>query len=142
MTTLRGTWTLTAVSSEAGWTQGVLITGSAAHDGIHPMAVGDVIADVSGHELTVKPHAFDPDVGIWEESLEQEQMSWDPNKGVVITIYADDHPSGTPDHDFNDLVVQCSSQDRDLAAPGHRDMDLTIPEQGVGHRSPGAPWWG
>ena len=140
MTTLSGTWTLTAVSSEAGWTQGVLISGSAAHDGIHAMAVGDKIENVRGRNVSVKPQAFNPATESWEESLEQELMSWDAVNGVVITISADDHPSGAPDHDFNDLVVQCTSVEPALAAPRQRPIDLTIPEQGVGHRWPHAPW--
>jgi len=69
-------------------------------------------------------------------------MSFDADKGVVVTIYADDNPGPTADNDFNDLIVECTSEDPELRPPGVRatPLDLTIPEQAMGHRSPGAPW--
>ena len=139
MTTLHGTWTITAIGKDAGWAQGLLVQGAAGQDGVHEMNVGDVLAPLQGEEIRITPQAFNPATQAWEESLQREVMSWDPVKGVVITIYADDSPP-VGDGDFNDLVVECVCEDEDLRPPRRRPMDLTIPEQAMGHRWPDAPW--
>ena len=139
MTTLSGNWTLTAIGKEAGWTQGVRVQGSVGQDGVHEMNLGDVLPQLRGEEITVTPYAFNPATQEWVESLERTLFSWDPVKGVVVTIYADDAP-GLGDLDFNDLVVECVSDEREIRAPERRSLDLTIPEQVIGRPWPEAPW--
>ena len=55
-----------------------------------------------------------------------------PTKGVVVTISSDDR-TATPDRDFNDLVVECTSTDPDLLPPRYDGprLDLSIPEKYV-----------
>ena len=65
MARLSGTWTLRAIEKEAGWRQGILISGSTSHDGVHEMVVGTEIHSVQGDEITLTPQAFDPAVGTW-----------------------------------------------------------------------------
>src|SRR3954454_25140358 len=103
MARLSGTWTLRAVEKESGWQQGILISGSNAHDGIHEMMVGDEIQGVQGDEMTLTPQALNPDLG-WIDSLQEERAAWDDAVGMPLTISADDNPP-LGDHDFNDLVV-------------------------------------
>ena len=132
MARLSGTWTLTAITKLAGWDQRVVITESDTSDGAHPMVVGTVILAVRGVDFDVKPQALNPATGLWLDSFQIDVMSWDPVKGVVVTISADDR-TDTPDRDFNDLVVECTSSDPELLPPRF-DMprlDLSIPEKYV-----------
>ena len=129
MALIAGNWTLTAIANEAGWQQRVVISGSNGQDGAHPMVIGTTIANVQGDRVTVTPQAYDPGSNTWLDSLVEEKMSWDDVDGVVITIYADDNPSAG-DHDFNDLVVRCTTNDDALKSPtqGFPRLDLTIPD--------------
>ena len=120
----------------------MLITGSAGNDGIHEMVLGTVFGPVEGSSFEVKPYAWNPSINEWIPSQEREIMSFEANKGMVITIYADDAPGAGADGDFNDLVVECTCDDPILQPPKVRQppLDLTIPEQAIGRRSPEAPW--
>lgn len=130
MAHLSGTWTLRAIKKEAGWRQGILISGSNAHDGIHEMVVGDEIHGVQGEEMTVTPQAFNPALG-WIDSLQEERAGWDDALGMTITISADDNPP-LGDKDFNDLVVLCLPEDSELQTPHTFPRpDLTVPESKV-----------
>jgi hypothetical protein len=128
MATLSGKWTLRAIGNEAGWTQGVRITGSLAHDGDHVMLLGSELPHVEGGSFTVTPQALNPATNVWIDSLEQEQFGWDDQVGLTLTISADDNPPG--DLDFNDLVLLCLAEDDALVSPnaGIVRPDLTIPE--------------
>lgn len=130
MAQLAGKWTLKAIGNEAGWTQGIAISGSMIHDGIHVMAIGTVIGNVEGESFRVEPKAFNPATNTWVDSLSRDEMSWDAEFGVVVTIFADDNPP-MGDGDFNDLVILCISQDDELQSPisGFPRLDLSIPEQ-------------
>jgi hypothetical protein len=131
MARLSGTWTLRAIEKESGWRQGILITGSSAHDGIHEMLVGDLISGVHGEEMTLTPQAFNPALGAWIDSLQQDHTAWDDTIGMTITISADDNPPHG-DRDFNDLVVLCLPEDPELQTPHTFPRpDLTIPESHV-----------
>jgi hypothetical protein len=129
MARLSGTWTLRAIEKEAGWRQGILISGSTSHDGVHEMVVGTEIHSVQGDGITLTPQAFDPALGTWIDSLQEERAAWDDALGMTITIFADDNPIAA-DGDFNDLVVLCVPEDPDLGSPhaGFPRPDLTIPE--------------
>lgn len=123
---------MTAIAKLAAWDQRVVITGSTNADGAHPMVAGTVLPNVRGIDFEVKPQAFNPVTGVWLDSFQIERMSWDPLKGVLLTISADDR-TNAPDADFNDLVVECTTSDPELVPPrfnGPR-MDLTIPERYV-----------
>jgi hypothetical protein len=132
MARLSGTWTLTAIAKLADWDQRVVITGSTNADGAHPMVAGTVLPNVRGIDFEVKSQAFNPVMGQWLDSFQIEVMSWDPIKGVLLTISADDR-TNAPDADFDDLVVECITTDPELAPPRFRGprMDLTIPERYV-----------
>lgn len=132
MARLSGTWTLTAIAKLAAWDQRVVITGSTNADGAHPMVAGTVIPNVRGIDVEVKSQAFNPVMGQWLDSFQIEVMSWDPVKGVMLTISADDR-TNAPDADFDDLVVECTTTDPELAPPRFKGprMDLTIPERYV-----------
>jgi hypothetical protein len=131
MARLAGTWTLRAIENEAGWRQRIVISGSNAHDGGHEMVVGDEIHGVQGEEMTLTPQAFDPTLGDWIDSLEQERAAWDDAIGMTLTIFADDNPAAA-DGDFNDLVVLCLPEDPELQTPHTFPRpDLTIPESKV-----------
>ena len=130
MARLSGTWTLRATTNQAGWDQRVRIAGSTNADGAHPMVVGTVIPNVRGVDMEVTTQAFNPVVGRWLDSFQIEMMSWDPAKGVMLTISADDR-TDAPDADFNDLIVECVSNDPEIVPPrfdGPR-LDLTIPQK-------------
>jgi hypothetical protein len=135
MARLSGTWTLRAIDREAGWQQRILISGSTAHDGGHEMVVGDEIQHVQGDEMTLTPQAFDPTLGDWIDSLQEERAAWDDAVGMTITIFADDNPAAA-DGDFNDLVVLCLPEDPDLLTPHTFPRpDLTSPESKVDFKS-------
>lgn len=137
MVRLSGNWTLTAIEKLAGWDQRIVIAGSANADGVYLMIVGSVVADVNGVGFEVRSQALNSATGEWLDSFQREVMTWDPVKGVVMTILVDDH-TDLPDQDYNDLIVECRSSDRELAPPpfnGPR-LDLTIPEQHIRHRVP------
>jgi hypothetical protein len=129
MAVLSGRWTLRAIEKEAGWKQGVLISGSQAHDGVHEMVVGSEIQHVEGDEVTVTPQALNPATNVWVDSLQEEQFAWDDQAGLTLTISADDNPP-VGDLDFNDLKVLCIAEDAELVSPhaGLVRPDLTIPE--------------
>jgi hypothetical protein len=131
MAIISGIWTIRGIENEAGWQQGLSISGSDAHDGIHTMTIGTELQGVSGQEVTVSPKAFKPGSG-WIDCLEKEQTDWVDTIGLVITIFSDDNPPDG-DRDFNDLVVQCIPHDKELKTPheGLPRPDLTIPEQMV-----------
>lgn len=132
MARLSGTWTLTAIAKLAAWDQRLIITGSLNADGTHPMVVGTVIPDIRGTDFEVKSQARNAATGQWLDSAQIDLMSWDPVKGVVVTIAADDH-TAAPDLDFDDLIVECVSSDRELTPPPFNNprLDLTIPEKYV-----------
>ena len=132
MARLSGTWTLTAIAKLAAWDQRVVITGSTNADGAHPMVAGTVLPNMRGIDFEVKSQAFNPVMAQWLDSFQIELMSWDPVKGVMLTISADDR-TNAPDADFDDLVVECTTTDPELAPPRFRGprMDLTIPERYV-----------
>lgn len=143
MARLSGTWTLTAIAKLAAWDQRIVIAGSTNADGAHPMVAGTVVPNVRGVDFEVKPQAFNPVLAQWLDSFQVDSMSWDPIKGVMLTISADDR-SSTPDADFNDLVVVCTTTDPELMPPRFNAprMDLTIPERYVrekAHRRPMDP---
>jgi hypothetical protein len=129
MATLSGKWTIRAIKKEAGWTQGISISGSRSHDGIHTMVVGTDIQHIEGEAIVITPQAFNPASNVWIQSLEQEQYKWDDKVGMTLTIFADDNPPAG-DLDFNDLVVLCTAEDDELVSPhaGRHRPDLTIPE--------------
>lgn len=130
MARLSGTWTLQATTNRAGWNQRVLITGSMDTDGAYPMVVGTVIPNVRGIDFEVKLQAFNPGLRQWLDSFEIEAMSWDPAKGVIVTISADDR-TNAPDGDYDDLIVECASSDPELVPPAFKGprLDLTIPKR-------------
>lgn len=131
MARLSGTWTLRTIALDAGWRQRILIAGSTAHDGGHEMVLGDEIPNVQGDEMTLTPQAFNPALGDWIDSLQEERAAWDDAVGMTITVFADDNPPGG-DRDFNDFVVLCLPEDPDLVTPLRFPRpDLTIPESKV-----------
>lgn len=132
MARLSGTWTFTAIAKLADWDQRIVITGSTNADGAHPMVAGSVVPNVRGIDYEVESQAFNPVLGAWLDSFQIEQMSWHPVKGVVLTISADDRTS-SPDADFDDLVVECTTTDPELIPPklNGPPLDLTIPERVV-----------
>jgi hypothetical protein len=147
MARLSGTWTLTAIAKLAAWDQRVVISGSTNADGAHPMGAGTVIPNVRGIDFEVKSQALNPVTGLWLDSFQIEVMSWDPVKGVMLTISADDR-TNAPDADFDDLVVECTTNDPELVPPRYAGprMDLTIPERYVRQKrdeprpQPGRPY--
>jgi hypothetical protein len=132
MATLSGRWTIRAIGKEAGWDQGIQITGSTSNDGIYSLNVGDVISDVDGVDMTLTAKYLDGNTGSWNDSLQQDTWTWDDSLGMTLTIYADDNPPAG-DLDFNDLVVVCEPQDPELISPhaGFTRPDLRIPESKV-----------
>lgn len=129
MAQLSGTWTLTAIAKNAAWDQRSVISGSTNADGVHPMALGSVIPGVRGVNFNVAIQARNPVTNVWLDSFQIDVMSWDPVKGVVLTISSDDR-TAAPDRDFDDLVVECTSPEPEMTPPrfnGPR-MDLSIPE--------------
>lgn len=129
MARLSGTWTLRCIEKESGWRQGILISGSTAHDGIHELTIGDEINGVQGEEMVLTPQAFNPALGDWVDDLQEERAAWDDAVGMTLTIFADDNPP-LGDRDFNDLVVLCLPEDPDLQTPHTFPRpDLTIPEK-------------
>jgi hypothetical protein len=141
MAQLSGTWTLTAIAKLAGWDQRVVITGSNNADGVYPMVVGTVIPNVQGIDFEVKSQARNSATGQWLDSFQNDVMSWDPIKGVILTIFADDR-TDAPDGDFNDLIVECTSSDSELVVPRFNDppLDLTIPEKYVRTKESSTPY--
>ena len=131
MARLSGTWTLRTITLDAGWRQRILIAGSTAHDGGHEMVLGDEVPNVQGDEMTLTPQAFNPGLGDWIESLQEERAAWADAVGMTITIFADDNPPAG-DRDFNDFVVLCLPQDPELiTSHTFPRPDLTIPESKV-----------
>ena len=51
-----------------------------------PWSLGTVIANVRGIDMDVKTQAFNPVRGQWLDSFQIDAMSWDPAKGVIVTI--------------------------------------------------------
>jgi hypothetical protein len=129
MARLSGKWTLEAIGNEAGWQQRIVISGSNAHDGPHPMVMGTVVQHVEGSAIDVIAQAFNPNINDWIDSLVQETVNWDNATGLQVTLNVDDNPPHG-DLDFNDLVVLCTAENAELASPlsGPRP-DLTIPER-------------
>jgi hypothetical protein len=129
MATLSGRWSLKAIGNEAGWQQRISILGS-NKDGNYPMVVGSSVLDVLGEQFTVTAQAFNPELGQWVESFVKDEMSWQRDHGVVVTLYCDDNPLHA-DGDFNDLIVECTSLDEILQPPSSPlpRVDLTVPEQ-------------
>ncbi len=129
MAKLSGKWTLQAIGNDAGWQQRIVISGSNAHDGPHVMTLGDSIPHVEGNDIDIIAQAFDPVSNTWINSLVQEVMNWDNASGLQVRLNIDDNPP-IGDLDFNDLVVLCTAENRELSSPlaGPRP-DLTIPEQ-------------
>lgn len=129
MTKLSGRWTLRALSVDAGWQQGVSITGS-SNDGVHALTPGAEI-DIESEAFVVTAQALDP-ATTWIDSLQYDVYAWDDTVGMTVTISADDNPPHG-DLDFNDLVVVCLPRDDELVSPhvGLARPDLTIPEQYV-----------
>ena len=129
MAKLSGKWTLKAIGNDAGWQQRIVISGSNAHDGLHPMVMGTTVPHVEGSAINIIAQAFSPNVNAWIDSLVQETMNWDNATGLQVTLNADDNPPNG-DLDFNDLVVLCTAENAELASPlsGPRP-DLTIPQR-------------
>ena len=134
MAILSGKWTLRAIGKEAGWVQGVRISGSLAHDGPHVLDVGDEIVGVEGEKIVVTLAAVDPAFNTWVDSLEQQQAAWDDAIGLTVTLFADDNPPNG-DLDFNDLVVFCEPLEGDFVSPhaGQQRPDLSIPVELVAY---------
>lgn len=133
MATLSGNWSFTAIGNEAGWQQRITILGANNGDGSYPMIIGTKIENVDGDRFKVTSQSFNPESGQWIDSIVRDIMSWNPDKGVIITLYCDDNPSQA-DNDFNDLIVECTSGDEELKAPSSPlpRLDLTIPEKYLG----------
>lgn len=136
MPILSGKWTLRAIGNEAGWQQRIVIAGSVASDGAHNMVVGTTVPHVEGEAFSVTGQALNPATNTWIDSLVDESMHWDNATGLQITLRFDDNPA-MADHDFNDLVVLCTTEDAQLSSPlaGPRP-DLTIPERFAPNRPP------
>ncbi len=131
MATLSGRWTISAVTKEAGWDQGMLVAGSDNGDGLHPMDVGDSF-DVTGDEMTLVPQYLNADTGEWGNSLTKDQFAWSDQQGLTVTIYGDDNPPWG-DLDFNDLIVVGTALDPELTSPhaGVTRPGLTVPKEKV-----------
>jgi hypothetical protein len=104
MAKLSGKWTLKAIGNDAEWQQRIVISGSNAHDGPHPMVMGTTVPHVEGSAVNIIAQAFSPNVNAWIDSLVQETMNWDNATGLQVTLNVDDNPPHG-DLDFNDLVV-------------------------------------
>ncbi|RYF51416.1 MAG: hypothetical protein EOO38_03290 [Cytophagaceae bacterium] len=129
MAKLCGKWLLQAITHDATWQQRIVISGSVAHDGPHVLALGVSLPHVDGKSLEIVAQAFNPTTKTWVNSLMKEELNWDNVKGLQMRLSVDDNPPHG-DLDFNDLVVLCTSEDKDLVSPlaGTRP-DLTIPKK-------------
>ena len=133
MTKLSGRWVISAVAKEAGWDQGVLVSGAGLGDGLHPMNVGDSF-EVTGDDIDLILQYHDADTNEWHESLMTDRFAWSDQQGMTVTISGDDNPP-LGDLDFNDLVVVGVALDPELTSPhaGLIRPELTVPEGKV-HR--------
>lgn len=130
MSMLSGTWNFEAIGNEAGWKQRITLTGTSAHDGPHELVLGSKLFNVAGERFEVVAQALDPAINQWVNSLMDEKARWENDTGLVITLRCDDNPAAA-DGDFNDLIVQCTAQDKVLTSPfsGVTRPDLSIPRE-------------
>jgi hypothetical protein len=132
MAQLSGTWTLKVVAHKLKLLR-VVITGSDNADGVYFIMEGPLPKTVQGVNFEVKSqfHLLAP--GEWKDTSEKDVMSWDPVKGVILTILAD-RSAFNPK--FDDLIIECTSSDSELIAPplNNPPMVLTIPEKYVRNR--------
>jgi hypothetical protein len=129
MAILSGKWSLKAIENEAGSPQRITITGS-NKDGKYPMVIGTRVDDLSGERIEITAQALDPRFGQrWVGSAMKEVMRWSADQGITVTLFCDDDPL-SPDGDFNDLVVECTSNDPILMPPdpSRTRLNLAIPE--------------
>ena len=124
--TFYGPWRVEVVGGDATRPQRFTITGSDNADGSYPGTLGSGV-DVDGAEWVVtlewKDHA------VFRPSAIAKTATYDVFRGLVVTLGGDDLTGGG-DRDFNDLIVQLTSNDPDLnpAPPSTNPYDFSFPE--------------
>lgn len=123
-----GPWSIRVLDARFPQRQRFEIRGSDGSDGDHA-ATSDSTLAVSGARWTLAMSGLHG--GVWRASaLRRSAAAYTNTDGLVVTVGGDDSPPGTPDLDYDDLIVVLQSEDPSLdPRPWQNPYDFTIPRR-------------
>jgi hypothetical protein len=123
-----GPWAVHVESKNSFFAQRFVISGSDSSDNGYPGVPGQSIG-VTGDEWTLTMDWLDGNQ--FRPSRIRQSATYDVQKGLIVTLGADDGPPETADRDFNDMIVVLQSEDPSLdpLTPSGNPYDFTIPEE-------------
>jgi hypothetical protein len=122
-----GPWQVIVESKEAYYSQRFTISGSANADGTYPGIPGTGPGDVHGSRWTIDLEWNDNAQSGWQPSDAKRTATYSLPDGLTVFIGADDNFEQHRDHDYNDMVLACTSLDPDHAPyKGTTPYEFTI----------------
>ena len=126
-----GSWTVQVVQKDAAFSERFVIEGSDASDGAYPGDTGTPAVSVSGPRWRIRMEWNDNVGSGWQSSaVRRNSVGYTVQDGLVILLGADDNYEQFRDHDFDDVVLRCSSDDPQVNPwrPFANPYDLTLPK--------------
>jgi hypothetical protein len=98
-----GPWSVRVLDSRFSQRQHFEISGSDGSDGAYE-ATGDLTIDVTGERWTLIASVSKG--GVWRPSaLRRFNATFSSADGLIVTVGGDDNPPGTPDSNFDDMIL-------------------------------------
>jgi hypothetical protein len=121
-----GRWSIRVLDSRMPDRQRFEIRGSDGSDGGHRAEPGAALA-VNGPNWTLAMSARHQ--GVWRQSaLRRKAATFTNADGLVVIVGGDDSPPGTPNPDYDDLIVVLHAEDPALdPGPWSNPYDFTLP---------------
>lgn len=130
---MSGSWTIRVKSINASWQQGFRLAGTSAHDGDWLASPNLTVPLVTSSNWSIQALARPSGSSPWMVSRTRDRMSFDPVEGIRIAIGCDDGPP-PGDLDFDDLVLECITDDPLLKPKGQNIPPIQIPEGRLGRQ--------
>jgi hypothetical protein len=112
--TFYGKWIVEVVSKDASFDERFIISGAAVGNGAYAGVVGTSV-HVEGLKWQISFEWTGPTHIDWRPSDDRKLSAGVLlDKGLVVTIGADDNVPAARDHDYNDLIVRCRNIDPQL----------------------------
>jgi hypothetical protein len=122
-----GPWSVRVLDSRFPQRQHFEISGSDGSDGAYE-ATRDLTIDVTGERWTLTASVSKG--GVWQPSaLQRSNATFSSADGLIVTVGGDDNPPGTPDPNFDDMILVLEYKNPTVNPPEgwQNPYDFTIP---------------
>jgi len=126
-----GPWTVEVAQKDAAFSERFVIEGSDASDGAYPGETGTPAVSVTGERWRIRLEWNDNAGSGWQPSaMRRLDVGYTIQQGLVVQVGADDNYEEFRDDDFNDVVLECRSDDPRVNPwhPFANPYDFTLPD--------------